>query len=298
MKQILRFLFPMLFVSACVNPLFAQWVQTNGPHAQLVQCLAASGENLFAGTYGGGALFLSTDKGASWTQANSGLTDTLVFALAVSPQYLFAGTNGGGIFLSSNEGASWNRITRSELGNATVRDLMVSDSNILAATVELGVYTSTNAGITWIAANAGLPSNIMVYGLANSATDIFAATNSGVFLSSDTAKSWVGAGLTTVHVNSVAESGGYLFAGTAGSGIFRSTNKGANWTQANSGLPSDQASAYIDAFAVIGSNIFAGTEGDGVFLSTDNGANWVGINSGLTAGYVLALLIDSPTVLR
>ena len=32
----------------------AQWLQTNGPHGEYIECFAVSGTNLFAGTYGGG----------------------------------------------------------------------------------------------------------------------------------------------------------------------------------------------------------------------------------------------------
>jgi len=44
----------------------------------------AGGTNLFAGTDGGG-VFLSDNDGASWTEVNNGLTNTVVYSLAVSP---------------------------------------------------------------------------------------------------------------------------------------------------------------------------------------------------------------------
>ena len=46
--------------------------------------------NLFAGTNGG--VFLSTNNGTSWTEANNGLTNTPV-ALVISGSNLFAGTD-------------------------------------------------------------------------------------------------------------------------------------------------------------------------------------------------------------
>lgn len=68
-------------------------MQTNGPYGGYVYSLAVSGTNLFAGTYGGG-VFLSTNNGTSWTEVNSGLTNTYVWSLAVSGTNLFAGTLG------------------------------------------------------------------------------------------------------------------------------------------------------------------------------------------------------------
>src|ERR1700674_4189339 len=66
-------------------------------------------------------------------------------------------------------------------------------------------------------------------------------------------------------IQALASFGGYTFAGTQGSGIFISTNSGANWTQA-SGI----SATNIYCLAVSGNNIFAGAYG-GVFLSTNNG---------------------------
>jgi len=70
----------------------AQWVQTSGPTGCDILALAVSGTNLFAGTEGDG-VFLSTDNGASWTAASSGLPeDTEILCLAVNGPNLFAGT--------------------------------------------------------------------------------------------------------------------------------------------------------------------------------------------------------------
>ena len=63
-----------------------------------ILCLAASGTNLFAGTYKGG-VFISTDNGASRTAINSGLPEyTSVQCLAVSGKDLFTGTWNSGVW--------------------------------------------------------------------------------------------------------------------------------------------------------------------------------------------------------
>jgi len=64
----------------------------------------------------------------------------------------------------------------------------------------------------------------------------------------------------------------YLFAGTYGSGIFRSPDNGITWEAVNTGL----TNLHVFDFAILGENIFACTEATngGVFISTDNGANW------------------------
>jgi hypothetical protein len=61
----------------------------------------------------------------------------------------------------------------------------------------------------------------------------------------------------------LAKSGTNYFAGTE-TGVYRSTDKGANWTQA--GLKE----YYVYSLAFIGNNIFAGTQENG--LDRDGGA--------------------------
>jgi hypothetical protein len=79
------------------------------------------------------------------------------------------------------------------------------------------------------------------------------------------------------NIWALAISGSNIFAGTAGGGVFLSTDNGTSWTAVNSGLTDNT----VWSLAVNGKNIFAGTLGRGVFLSTNNGANWTAANSGL-----------------
>ncbi|MEW6510112.1 MAG: T9SS type A sorting domain-containing protein [Bacteroidota bacterium] len=62
-----------------------------------------------------------------------------------------------------------------------------------------------------------------------------------------------------------------VFAGTGGGGVFRSTDSGTNWTEANEGL----TKRVVLSLAVSGSKLFAGTSDyGGVFLSTNAGSTW------------------------
>ena len=73
-------------------------------------------------------------------------------------------------------------------------------------------------------------------------------------------------------------SSGDVFAGTAGGGVFLSTDNGTEWVEINNGF----SGSYVYSLVVNSSgDVFAGTE-VGVFLSTDNGTEWVQINNGLT----------------
>lgn len=81
----------------------------------------------------------------------------------------------------------------------------------------------------------------------------------------------------------------HIFAGTEGSGVFRSIDNGDTWCQ--TGLTNTTVRAL--AINSITQDIFAGTNGSGVFHSNDNGETWRAINSGLTNTNVYALAINS-----
>lgn len=105
---------------------------------------------------------------------------------------------------------------------------------------------------------------------------------------------WVSlnSGLTDLTVQTLAASGGHLFAGTSRSGVFVSSNFGISWTAVNSGL----TNLNVRTLAAAGTSLFAGTYGGGVFLSTDKGASWTAANSGLTRNYIFALAVTATEI--
>ena len=54
MKTARRFVLMVFLTSVGISPLLAQWVLINRTDGSFIQCLAVSGTNLFAGTFGSG----------------------------------------------------------------------------------------------------------------------------------------------------------------------------------------------------------------------------------------------------
>ena len=300
MKFIVKNLFVMLCVFTGTTPLHAQWVQTNSPQGFQIQCLAASGTNLFAGDYQDG-VFLSTDNGRNWTGLDSGLTNRNVNSLVVMGANLFAGT-GGGVFISTNNGTSWSE-SNSGLTDTCVSVLAVSGTNLFAGTqYGGGIYLSTNNGATWKAVNSGLLKTaydaslyIPVWAFTVSGRHIFAGTDNGVYLSTDNGTSWssVSSGLlpTGIYQYSIVRSfavvGTVLFAETSGGSVYKSTSNGTSWAAADSGL----TNTIVQSLVASGVNIFAGTYGDGVYLSTDEGTSWTAASTGFPSSTVQVLAV-------
>ncbi len=102
-------------------------------------------------------------------------------------------------------------------------------------------------------------------------------------------------GPDSLEVRSLAVIGTNLFAGTT-LGIFRSTNNGTTWTEANGESTHDG----LRALAVLDTNLFAGMYYSGVYRSSDSGTTWTPATTGLTSPQFpirLQTLVGSSTTL-
>lgn len=115
----------------------------------------------WAGTLGKG-IFKTTNGGASWTSASSGLGDQDVEALAVDPtrpDVLYAGTFSKGVYRSRDGGATWAQASSGMKNQEEIKTLAVNPSQpdvVYAGAYSSGVYASTNGGSSWTLVNNGL----------------------------------------------------------------------------------------------------------------------------------------------
>jgi photosystem II stability/assembly factor-like uncharacterized protein len=99
-------------------------------------------------------------------------------------------------------------------------------------------------------------------------------------------------GLYGGPVNAVRKHGNYLFAGTYGAGIYRSSDSGLNWVECNNGITNLQVKS-VEADL---NNIYCGTYGGGVFKSTDFGASWINLNNGFLPPFILKVMFLNNTL--
>ncbi len=94
-------------------------------------------------------------------------------------------------------------------------------------------------------------------------------------------------------IQAIAVAGQSVYAGSFGSGIFRSEDRGATWTAVNAGL----TDRFILCLAVASDGtVYAGTFQGGVFRTRDAGKTWQPLNEGLKRLEIKVLLIDGPVV--
>ncbi len=281
----------------------ANWTQlSSGLPSVDVYALAIDSQNtqtIYAGTYDG--VFKSTDSGTSWVPINSGLTGIQTYSLAIDPhnaQIIYAGTSGisgasAGVFKTTNGGVSWIQLN-SGLTSPSANFVAIDpqDPQTIYAGTYLGVFKSTNGGAGWIQLNSGLTSP-SVHTLAIDPLDpqtVYAGTYDGVFKSTNGGGSWtqLNSGLASAYVYSLAvdpQNTQTIYAGTSGyfqgtlssaGGVFKSTNGGSSWNQANSGLKIHVYSLAVDPQDT--QTIYAGTMDNGVFKSSNAGLSWSLIN--------------------
>ena len=63
----------------------------NGLTNTYIRCAAAKRNTLFAGTNAAG-IFISTNNGSDWSEANNGLTNLNIRYICIAGNYVFAGT--------------------------------------------------------------------------------------------------------------------------------------------------------------------------------------------------------------
>ena len=184
---------------------------------------------VFAGTFQG--VFRSLDTGKTWQKTNKGLTNLTVRSFAVSTNGDILTGTVQGLFRSTDGGDTW---ASSGMSGENVGSIVVSPRNYLfAASLYGGVFRSTDNGMAWKTINTGLPRpptssdpNIPIEHLAvNLQGKVFVAVGHlGIYCSTNDGETWapINDGLTDPSVRSLCvDASGYLFAGTAASGVFR-----------------------------------------------------------------------------
>jgi len=197
---------------------------------------------LFVGTGWAAPIHSSTD-GVNWNGPNwsslgfTGNTVTIAVAIDTSDN-IFIGTEGQGVLRSTNNGSSYSWVAFS---GGDVTDIKISPNQDVFVAHDAfsgngvgSLYRSTDGGNLW-SANL-MPAN----GLTNcifiaSSDSIYVGTTQGVWLSVDTGSTWtllntgLNPGNIVIHTLELGPDG-YLYAGTAGAGIYRSVNPIKNGT--------------------------------------------------------------------
>ena len=204
--------------------------------------------HVFAATTMG--IFESSDGGDTWKRRMEGMTEVLMVVTVaidpVTPQIMYAGTSGG-VYKSVDMARRWEKANRGLISPdllSSSRALMVNSlvidpatagrpSHIYAATLA-GLYKTTDGALSWSRIAEGIADQ-MIIGLAIDPVGvIYAAGRKGVYKSTDHGTTWQvrNDGLGSLNIRSLALSPSdpnTIYAGTNGTGLYRSRNGGERW---------------------------------------------------------------------
>jgi photosystem II stability/assembly factor-like uncharacterized protein len=206
-----------------------------------------STNRLFAATTMG--VFETNDGGESWKKRMDGMKEVLmVFTLAQDPKrpwILYAGTSGG-VYRTVDRAARWEKINnglvapeiRSSSRALGVTVLAVdpfASETVYAATLN-GLYRSTTGGQDWNRIAQSLPDQMISALVVDRAGQgvLYVASRQGVHKSTDGGASWhpMNDGLGSLNIRSLVQSPldpHVLYAGTNGSGLYRSPDGAVTW---------------------------------------------------------------------
>ncbi len=243
----------------------AEWTKCAPfPQQNPVLGLAVNSHDLlFASVYLRG-VFRSSDNGISWQAINEGLNDFGVRKMLVDDTGYVWVCSENGLYRSTNDGNAWTNVlsgsfshVEQDSSKAIVAQYQylwkstnhgnsweaLPDSNIeidnihpdgsyFGSREDGGIYRSTNQGGFWTRQTAPAAFSGYTWWIAsNPQGDLFYARDgdaAGIMVSRDTGKTWTvqNSGLTKTRVIPlICHPNGYVFAGTNGAGVFRSTYK-------------------------------------------------------------------------
>lgn len=247
-------------------------------------------------------MYKSTNGGSSWKEANAGLSNVDLQRVAMdpsNPSRLFAAATSGSMFRTTDGGASW---SSSGSGLAQYPYWVGVDpkdpKTAYVVTGRGGIYKTTDGGETWLPARQGLSGTLMTSMAIHPETPnvLFAAGIGGLFRSDDGAATWTrvqGPAAEDIYyaISFDPRNAQTIYLASYIEIMYKSTDGGASWRLARSGIPSDATVWDVQAHPRQADLVLAGTD-FGMYRSVNGGLSWTAAGADLDASVIYAVRPD------
>lgn len=252
--------------------------------------VAAAGEMTINGTTSStnGPVYISTNYGATWAQANLPITNWTEVLLSADGSKVFATSPGAGTFVSTNSGVNFSTNATLQFSHMTCSADGTKVYGVAGGRSD-DLYASTNSGGTWV---FQLLANIEALALVESpdGSKIFAASEHIYFAANPSVGSlnwteetnspyggWASLALSVDGTKFVGAVSGPTYGPGTGYpvGIFTSTNSGTTWGTNTLTLDWDSLASSADGsrLAAAASDPFGYFPFE-IILSTNSGITW------------------------
>jgi hypothetical protein len=244
-------------------------------------------------------LFRSTDDGSSWKD----ITTTQMSSLFVYNGILFGISPFNGMYKSTDYANTWTLLNGLPAGSDYAMASFGNYLYVYRSYVSNVIYRSSDNGDSWSVLNSDLPAfdGVNSFGSFNNYLFVNLVTSAGsmVFKSTNSGVNWtkINNWDPLNYVNSFVQSGSYLMASVNEKGIYRSSDKGENWSLANNGLSRLNAIILTKGTNKIYASINEYFTSGALFQSTNNGTTWSELNKGLTTGNVISMVLMNNNIL-
>lgn len=256
----IRLLSVSLFLVIFSSSLFAQWVAQTSNTTQTIRMLKALDANLVWGCGFAGEVYKTTNGGTNWTTyvSNSTQRNYAMDAIDANTAWV-TGTVGGSadvsVYKTTDGGATWTQQFNNPLGFGDGIKFFDANNGVYWGDPDpypskyWEIYTTTNGGANWVRVpKANIPD-------ADSANGEYGAAG----------------GMCTFGNNVWFTS----YSGAAGTqiGVWKSTNKGLNWTVSYFANGSAASGSSYPAFKDANNGVVVTLAGN-IARTTDGGATW------------------------
>src|SRR5262245_13414653 len=237
------------------------------------------------GLWGGGAIAVSNDGGATWDRRDAGLEEESIRAIAVDPHDANFVIVGGlaGVWRSTDGGRAWERISDQINVESVAIDPRARD-RLYVGTWRQG-YRTEDGGNSWKLINGGMVLDTDMFSItvdSEKPDNLWVATCGWVYGTTNRGDNWTrfrdGFNNRRVHDIEIDPCDrDSLYAATV-AGLYRSHDRGKTWY-----VISDE-SLVVNTIALDSQRpdrIILGVEGDGVYVSEDRGKSYARSCDGL-----------------